>query len=103
MTNAIAGGEAFFVFGLLLPTASVVASVAWLWRLGLFGFRRSLLAACGPKRGSASEGSLDSRNATSAGLRACASRPCFAAGLKPSFGRMTRGVPARDRSISTGS
>jgi hypothetical protein len=24
----------------LLPTASVVASVAWLWRLGLFGFRR---------------------------------------------------------------
>jgi Mg2+ and Co2+ transporter CorA len=40
MTNAIAGGEAFFVFGVLLPTASVVASVAWLWRLGLFGFRR---------------------------------------------------------------
>lgn len=40
MTNAIAGGEAFFVFGVLLPTASVVASVVWLWRLGLFGFRR---------------------------------------------------------------
>jgi Mg2+ and Co2+ transporter CorA len=42
MTNAITGGEAFFVLGVLLPTASVVASVAWLGRLGLlrFGFRR---------------------------------------------------------------
>jgi hypothetical protein len=42
MTTAIAGGEAFFVVGALLPTASVVASVAWLGRLGLlrFGFRR---------------------------------------------------------------
>jgi Mg2+ and Co2+ transporter CorA len=42
MTNAITGGKAFFVLGVLLPIASVVASVAWLGRLGLlrFGFRR---------------------------------------------------------------
>ena len=42
MTNAIAGGEAFFVFGVLLPIASVAASVGWLGRLGLLrlGFRR---------------------------------------------------------------
>ena len=30
MTNAITGGEAFFVLGVLLPSASVVASGAWL-------------------------------------------------------------------------
>jgi hypothetical protein len=42
MTNAIAGGKAFFVLGVLLPIASVLASVAWLGWLGLlrFGFRR---------------------------------------------------------------
>ena len=42
MTNAISGGKAFVVFGVLLPIASVAASVGWLGRLGLLrlGFRR---------------------------------------------------------------
>jgi Mg2+ and Co2+ transporter CorA len=42
MTNAIAGGKAFFVLGVLLPIASVAVSVGWLGRLGLlrFLFRR---------------------------------------------------------------
>jgi Mg2+ and Co2+ transporter CorA len=42
MTNAIAGGKAFFALGVLLPIASVAVSVGWLGRLGLlrFLFRR---------------------------------------------------------------
>jgi len=42
MIDAIAGREAFFLLGVMLPVASMIVSVAWLGRLGLlrFGFRR---------------------------------------------------------------
>ena len=40
LTASIASGEAFLIFGVLLPLLGVVLTIAWLWRRDLIRFRR---------------------------------------------------------------